>query len=250
MKKTILSFLFLSILILLSSEEKKTVNLKESYFFKDSRMNIFISSNILSPFSVANLEGGDAFWYKVALSVLSNYEYGIQSSIGFYFDSFHSIELRLAFGSANQIMFISNIHIGYNFFPFDLIFNKTKLKRQIEKCRNKSKFYNKFKNSLSIFDPTEKGFYFGGYIKYFDIYNILTEIHFFNIMPYVAIGYVFEIGKIFFDIRISQTLCSLSWSNLSHTLPGFSHYFSPAPALTPILPGISLIFGYLISVDN
>lgn len=133
---------------------------------------------------------------------------------GYFLNSHQAIETRLSLGNVHQMAFVGQLHLGTNYFILD---------------------------KLNIMN---KGLYCGGYLKFWDYYNKLTEIHFFNVVPYLTIGYWHEFEPIILDFRINQTLAIFSWSSLEHTSSGSDWFFSPWPAFVPVLPTITFTVGY------
>ena len=87
--------------------------------------------------------------------------------------------------------------------------------------------------------------YVGGFVKFIDMYYTTSEIHNFSIIPYITVGYWFEISDQFIiDIRLNQTLMAVSFSTAEHTGVGVAPMFSPLKSLTPILPLFVINFGF------
>ena len=131
---------------------------------------------------------------------------------GYFFRPYMNIESRLAFGPVHQVVYAFQFHNGLNYYP--------------------------------LHPQGYEGFYIGMYLKYWDNYNRLTKIHFYNMSPYLVAGKRWNFQNMFLDIRINQTLMAISWSSLEHTRAGTSWQLSPWPAFIPIIPTITLSMGF------
>ncbi|MBN2413104.1 hypothetical protein JXQ31_15565 [candidate division KSB1 bacterium] len=152
---------------------------------------------------------------KRYLPIMTGLEYGFAVSGGYFFNSNHCIESRLALGYVNKLAFTGQLHAGSNYFLF---------------------------RKLNI---RPKNLYIGGFIKFWDYYNRYTKVHFLNLSPYLTLGYRKQIGRLFYDIRLNQTIFVYSWSSLEHTSPGHDWFFSPWPAFIPVLPTFTFTIGWM-----
>ena len=71
-----------------------------------------------------------------------------------------------------------------------------------------------------------------------------TKVHFYNLVPYLSIGYWIETKPLFFDFKINQTITIYSWSSLPHTSAGADWFFSPWSSFVPVLPTITFTVGW------
>jgi len=140
--------------------------------------------------------------------IAAGLEYGFNVSVGYQRNPHWAWEARLALGSVHQLAFLSQIHGGLCWFPFD------------------------------------RNVYGGLFCKVWDFYNTQTEVHFFNAAPYLSAGYRFDIGRFYIDTRLNQTFAVLSWSSLEHTRPGIGWFLSPWPGFIPILPTFTCTVGW------
>jgi hypothetical protein len=126
-------------------------------------------------------------------------------------------EARFSFGKIHQVANVGQLHLGTN---YHFAFNKK---------RNKN-----------------NSFYTGAYLKYWDYYNRLTEVHFYNIAPYIAAGRQWHLKQVTIDARINQTISIISWSGMEGTKPGSAWFLSPWPEFISVLPTFTLTVSYKI----
>ena len=172
--------------------------------------HFYIGTNPISYIAGLQLEDN----LKRYIPLVTGLEYGFSLIGGVFIIPKLSIEGRLSMGNIHQLSRVMQFHLGTNYFIF----------------RNSIKWY--------------RNFYSGTFLKFWDYYNRLTEIHFYNIAPYIAIGYLFEINPIILDIRINQTFSVYSWSNLEHSSPGMDWFFSPWPQFIPVMPSLTFSIAY------
>ena len=152
---------------------------------------------------------------KQFLPIVAGNEYGANLAGGYFFRPNQSVEGRFSLSNVHQVAFVGQFHLGTNYF---LQKNKT-LKGK-------------------------KGWYVGGYAKYWDFYNKETDIHFHSISPYLSLGYMKAKNRFIFDFRLNQTLAAYSWSNLEHTSAGADWMLSPWPEFIPVLPTLTFTVSY------
>ncbi len=152
---------------------------------------------------------------KRFLPIAAGNEYGANLAAGYFFRPNQSVEGRLSLSNIHQVAFVGQFHLGTNYFL------------------QKDKILN-----------GQKGWYVGGYAKYWDFYNRLTHIHFHNISPYLTLGYMKAKSRFLFDFRLNQTLAVYSWSSLEYTRAGIDWMLSPWPEFIPILPTPTLTVCY------
>jgi len=187
----------------------------ENSSFEKSVSKMFISTNVIAPFSAINPKADNfdsqfnALLYKTITGISTNFEIGFNLNFGYKFVKEQLFEVRLSTGYADPVYYLNQIHFGY--------------------------FFN-YKNT---------DWYFGPSIKLWDVGNTFTTIHFYHIIPYVSAGYMFQLKSYFFlDLRLSQSLAIFSWSSLSNSKPNTELFFSHIPTLIDFHPCISLSFGY------
>ena len=146
--------------------------------------------------------------------MLTNSEHGLSFNGGYFISKNGALETRISIAKTNQISFAPQIHFGYNFFL------------------------------LNHFNVSEKKLYVGAFTKFWDFYNIEKDIHFFNIVPYVTVGYLWQIGNFNLDLRLNQTIAAVSWSTMEHTSTGAEFFFSPMRSFSPVLPYLSFNVEY------
>jgi hypothetical protein len=147
--------------------------------------------------------------------IFAGNEYGFNLVGGYYLLPHLSVESRASIGNIHQVAFVGQLHAGINYY-----------------------FTNYERNRLN------RGIYAGAYLKYWDYTNRLTKIHFYNISPYLNLGYQWNQNRLSYDLRLSQTFAIHSWTSMDATLPGTAWFFSPWPKFIPILPLVSFTIGY------
>ena len=170
----------------------------------------FVTTNVLSPVAGLNKNSAAA---NVLVPIISNLEYGITISGGYY-KNYHSLETRFTYGKSNDYNSIPQIQFGYNFFILD------------------------------YFKKNESGWYIGSFARYWLYHNKYTKADLHNITTNMTIGYAWKKKRIIYDLRINQPLTIYSSSNIENTKSGFEMNFSPMPEFSPILPFISINIGY------
>ena len=157
---------------------------------------------------------------KRFLPIAAGNEYGANHVGGYFFRQNQNIEGRLSLSNIHQVAFVGQFHLGTNFY-----FQKRKVTNN------------------------QKGWYLGGFVKYWDFYNRQTDVHFHSICPYISAGYTFNTKPLLFDLRLNQTLAAYSWSSLEHTRGNASWMLSPWPEFIPVLPTITFTISYKIEND-
>jgi len=147
-------------------------------------------------------------------SMISNSEYGISLNGGYLPTKNSILEGRISIGKPNKIYWATQLHFGYNFF------------------------------ALKHFGISEMNLYAGGFLKFYDLFNSQTSIHYFNIIPYVTVGYLWNSSDFIFDLRLNQTLYAVTWSTQEHTKAGSGFFFSPFKSWAPVLPNLSFNVAY------
>jgi len=170
----------------------------------------FVTTNVLSPVAGLNKNSAAA---NVLVPIISNLEYGITISGGYY-KNYHSLETRFTYGKSNDYNSIPQIQFGYNFFILD------------------------------YFKKNESGWYIGSFARYWLYHNKYTKADLHNITTNMTIGYAWKKKRIIYDLRINQPLTIFSSSNIENTKSGFEMNFSPMPEFSPILPFVSINIGY------
>ena len=132
---------------------------------------------------------------KRYIPFVSGLEYGFSLTGGHFISSKQILEARFSLGNIHQVSRVGQLHLGTNYFIL----------------QNSNKWFSDF--------------YIGGFFKFWDYYNRLTKIHFYNIAPYLTIGYLVELKPILLDIRLNQTIAVYSWSNLEHSSAEMDWFF-------------------------
>ncbi len=174
----------------------------------------YIATNIFSPFAGMKTDNAALF---ALVPIFTNLEYGFSLVGGYNINRFSAAETRLTLGRSNHYNLIPQIQLYYNFFVLDYF------------LKNGNRWY------------------IGTSFRYFDYYNVQTEVHRHNfVFPTLAIGYMRTIGRIFVNVRLTQSLGIASFSSMEHTSGSYVFNLSPLPEMTPILPMLSLDIGYTL----
>lgn len=169
----------------------------------------YIGLNVFAPLSFFEVDGAGMIG-----SMISNSEYGFSLNGGYFLSKNGVFEGRISIGKPNKIYWAPQLHIGYNFF------------------------------ALKYFGASEINLYAGAFLKFYDLYNTETSEHYFNIIPYVTIGYWWTSGNLIFDLRLNQTLYAVTWSTQEHTKAGSGFFLSPMKSWIPVLPNLSFNIAY------
>ena len=170
----------------------------------------YIGTNPLSYMAALQLEDN----FKRYIPEVTGLEYGFSLIGGYYVKPKLALEARFSIGVIHQVSRVGQFHFGTNYYML----------------RPSEKWY--------------RNIYSGCFLKFWDYYNKLTKIHFYNVAPYIAIGNMFEINPIILDIRINQTIAIYSWSSLEHSSPGIDWFFSPWPKFLPVMPSLTFSIDY------
>ncbi len=138
-------------------------------------------------------------------TALFGHEAGIALGIGLYQNNTFA-EVRLCVGNSNAFYLLLQTQFSWNWF---------------------------FGESAGWL---KKGPYGGVGLRYWDLVQVHAGIHSHNIVPLLNLGWWFDIGRIFIDIRLSQVFAIASWSNIPYATAGFDWIFSPLPGISPWLP--------------
>lgn len=146
---------------------------------------------------------------KRYMPVVAGLECGFSLTGGYFRSPKQMLETRFAAGNIHQIARVVQWHLGMNYFPL----------------KKNHRWFNDF--------------YLGGFFKFWDYTNRYTKIHFYNIAPYLTLGYLFDLKPIFVDVRLNQTVAVYSWSNLKHSSAGMDWFLSPWPKFLPVMPSLT-----------
>jgi hypothetical protein len=138
-------------------------------------------------------------------TVLFNQEAGVALAAGFYRDS-QVLEGRAAFGNSNAYYFVMQFQFGWSWF---------------------------FAESLGWMD---KGPYAGACLRYWDLIQVYSGVQSHNIAPMLDVGWWFDLGGWFIDIRMSQVFAVASFSSIPYSRPGIAFIASPIPGISPVMP--------------
>ncbi|MBN2602318.1 MAG: hypothetical protein JXR87_10025 [Candidatus Marinimicrobia bacterium] len=148
------------------------------------------------------------------LPLASNLETGMAVNAGLY-QNRKTIETRLSYGYPNTLYRLFQIHGGVNYFLA--------------------------KNSAN------KGFYTGGFIKYYQLDNRENALRNSSVILYLSLGYRLERRKLFLDMRLNQNIYAVSWSNRENTSRQSDFCFSVYNDISPILPYLSINLGIIFT---
>jgi hypothetical protein len=138
-------------------------------------------------------------------TAICNQEAGLALALGLY-ESGQSLEGRLSIGPSNRSYLAVQGQIGWNWF---------------------------FAESLWDMD---RGPYAGTELRYWDLIQLHSGVQSHNLAPMLDLGWCFDFGIWFVDLRFSQVFAIASYSSIPHAIPGFQFLFSPLPGISPWLP--------------
>ena len=84
--------------------------------------------------------------------------------------------------------------------------------------------------------------YAGAELLYWDLIQVYSGVQTHNVAPMVDLGWCFDFGTWFVDLRLNQVFAIASYSSIPHAIAGFQFLFSPLPGISPWLP-IGLVQG-------
>jgi hypothetical protein len=137
--------------------------------------------------------------------VLFNLEAGVALAGGYWWDN-QALEGRAAIGNSNATYLVVQAEAGWSWF---------------------------FAEAAGWL---QKGPYAGGSLRYWDLIQIHSFVQSHNIAPMLHIGWWFDFGSLFVDLRMSQVFAVASFSSIPGSLPGFQFLFSPLPGISPWMP--------------
>lgn len=175
----------------------------------DDKGSFYLTINSMAP--VAQIPG---YYTKIVVPFFSNFEYGLSATAGYLLTPSQSADAKLVLGSADQISFTPQLHVGYSFYPLD---------------------------ELNL---TNKGLYLGADLRFLDKWNTMTGIHYFDLIPSARLGYFIEIKRFIIDLRYNQILGAFSWTSKDHTPASLGFFLSPFPEIASVLPLLSLNLGW------
>lgn len=169
----------------------------------------FVGVNIISPFA----ELDDQLSGKI-LPLLSNMESGLSIIAGININRYNSLESKLVLGSATDLYDVYQFHFGYNFYI------------------------------LKYLGSNLTGTYTGIFLKHISLNNNMTDISYNSLIPYITLGYRFDIKNYFIDLRINQTIYAISYSNREDTKTGHGFHFSIWKNVAPVIPYFNISAGF------
>lgn len=175
----------------------------------DDKGSFYLTINPLAP--VAQIPG---YYTKIVVPFFTNFEYGLSVTAGYLLTPSESVDAKIVAGSCDQISFTPQLHAGYSFYLLDQL------------------------------NLTNKGLYIGADLRFWDQWNTMTGVHYFDLLPFARLGYFLEIKRFIVDLRIDQWLGVFSWTTEGHTAPTLTLGLSPFPEITPVLPLLSLNLGW------
>jgi hypothetical protein len=138
-------------------------------------------------------------------TALFNQEAGVALAGGWCADA-GLVEGRLALGNSNATYFVAQVQLGASWF---------------------------FGERLGW---TRRGPYVGGSLRYWDLVQVYDGAQTHNASPMVHLGWWFDVGPLFVDVRISQVFAVATVSSVPFSTPGFAFVLSPLPGISPVLP--------------
>ena len=143
--------------------------------------------------------------HTVLPTALFGQEAGIALGVGYYRNSTFS-EIRLSVGNSNAYYLLLQTQYSWNWF---------------------------FGESAGWL---KRGPYGGVGLRYWDLVQVHAGLHSHNSVPLLNLGWWFDIGPVFIDIRLSQVFAIASWSNIPYSGAGIAWIFSPLPGISPWMP--------------
>lgn len=172
----------------------------------------YVGINPIAPFTAIRSPAATTY-----VAFVSDLESGLGLHGGYFFDSWQAIDARFSVGPTNSIYVQWQTHVSYDFFLLD---------------------YLKIIN---------KGLYLGPQLRLWDLVHVPYGTHDFSLVPAIHLGYRVEVRGFYVDVRITQTLMAVSWSNRPATSAGVSQMFSVYPAVSPVIPLLGINLGYRFS---
>lgn len=152
---------------------------------------------------------------KIATPLVSGMEFGIAGCFGLDYGR-HDLQFRAALGSPHglDMSFLPQARVGYRFFVR-------------EPARDR-----------------DRGFHVGADARFWSLLYRTSGEQYASVIPGLTLGWWFDIGRsVFIDLNLEQQLGACSASTLDGTSPACAFYLSPAPAMMPVLPLLSLDVG-------
>jgi hypothetical protein len=138
--------------------------------------------------------------------VLFNLEAGAAFGGGFVANH-QSLEGRIAIGNSNATYFLAQTQVSWNWF-----FGET------------------------AGWTARGGPYAGAALRAWDLVQLSSHVHSWNLAPLVDVGWWFDAGGWFIDARLSQVFLVVSGSSIPGSIPGAQFLFSPLPGVSPWMP--------------
>ncbi len=153
---------------------------------------------------------------KIIVPMLSDMEFGLALRGGMVLADRHGLDARLAFGSPHGLDFslLPQLRLGYGFFL---------LNRPLDRSR---------------------GPHVGMNLRLWDLYYRTSQEHYFSVMPGLDLGWWWDVGSHFVDLRFNLTWGACSWSSQENTSGACDLFLSPAPDMMPVLPLVGCDVGY------
>jgi hypothetical protein len=126
------------------------------------------------------------------------------------FKEAHSLEMRFSTGPANDVIWDTQLQIGYIWYPFQQ------------------------------FMDWNGGLTAGLMLRQFFWHNRITDNNIFNLTPELLLGWRFKVKSLAFDLRTGWNFASVTWSDIPHTKAGIG--WTSFPINLTLVFGIAWIF--------
>lgn len=159
----------------------------------------FVGVNLLSP-----LPALSPVPLSTLGSVLANLEPGLGVQGGVLLGDVHALEGRLSFGPNSDAELLFSTQLYESFYL------------------------------LRALQHNPRGLYLGGGVRYWDLYNQLTDVHRNNLGMALSVGYRFDLGRLYLDLRLHEIGLVYTWTSDEHTLPGLATLADPWLPRVPV----------------
>lgn len=169
----------------------------------------YVGINLVAPFTAIRSPSATTY-----VAFVADLQSGLALQGGYFFDSWQAVDGRFSVGPTNTIYTQWQLHAAYDFYLLDLL------------------------------KVTNKGLYLGPQMRLWDLVHVPFGMHDFSLVFALHLGYRVEVHGFYVDVRITQTLAAVSWSNRPATSASASKMLSVYPSVSPVIPMLGLNLGY------
>lgn len=158
----------------------------------------------------------------IAVPVLSDMEFGLALSGGHTWTGRHDLQGRLSVGPPHDATFslVAQADVGWSWF----------LRAPAPPPDTPTA-------------PRDRGPYVGADVRLWDTVYWTTSDSWWSVLPAAHVGWWFDAGPLYLDLRYTQIVGACSWSSVDGTRPACRAALSPAPEMLPVLPLLGLDVG-------